>query len=49
VLFPFAALGHPPDTADAGGPQFGYETATVDNTGDAGTAHTIQMRMVLSF
>jgi uncharacterized protein (TIGR04551 family) len=53
VLFPFGALSHPADAAasTAGGPGFGYGTnaAGQSNTGDAGTAHCIQMRLILAF
>jgi uncharacterized protein (TIGR04551 family) len=49
VLFPLGAMAHPADDTTAGGP--GYQWGTVGNTnqGDAGTAHTIQMRLVLAF
>jgi uncharacterized protein (TIGR04551 family) len=52
VLFPFAALSHPATNAIDGGTGYGYgpDPNTGDtNTGDATTAHTIQMRMVLGF
>jgi uncharacterized protein (TIGR04551 family) len=45
VLFPLGALDHPQDSGSAGGPGFGY----ADNAGDAGTAQTIQLRMMLKF
>jgi uncharacterized protein (TIGR04551 family) len=44
VLFPFAGLSHPAD--EVGGTQFGYDP---ENQGDASTAHTIQMRVILKF
>ena len=44
VLFPFAALNHPAD--ELGGTMFGYDP---ENQGDASTAHTIQMRLILKF
>jgi uncharacterized protein (TIGR04551 family) len=43
VLFPLGAMNHPDGAA------FGFDTGTVDNTGDAGTAHTIQFRLALQF
>jgi uncharacterized protein (TIGR04551 family) len=51
VLFPFGAMSHPAPDINAGGPGFNYGTATdgTPNYGDAGTAHTIQMRLVLTF
>jgi uncharacterized protein (TIGR04551 family) len=51
VLFPFGALSHPRNDATTGGPGFGYgpDANGNENTGDGTTAHTIQMRMVLSF
>ncbi len=51
VLFPFGALSHPESDAAAGGPGFPYgPNANGDsNLGDAGTAHTIQVRLVLGF
>ena len=51
MLFPFGALSHPANTIDAGGPGFGYgpDANGNANTGDGTTAHTIQLRMVLSF
>jgi uncharacterized protein (TIGR04551 family) len=51
VLFPFGALGHPAADPQAGGPGFNYGTATdgTPNTGDPGTAHTIQARLILTF
>ena len=51
VLFPFGALKHPENDAAAGGPGFNYgpDANGVTNTGDAKTAHTIQLRGVLVF
>jgi hypothetical protein len=51
VLFPFAALSHPINDPAGGGPgfPFGPDATLGDNTGDAETAHTIQIRAVLSF
>ena len=49
VLFPFGALSHPADTATE---TFGYGTdpdTQESNVGDAGTAHTIQFKLILSF
>ncbi|MBP6633591.1 MAG: TIGR04551 family protein [Kofleriaceae bacterium] len=46
VLFPLSGMNHPSDNTDDGGAGFGYGTG---NLGDAGTAHTIQSRLVLSF
>jgi uncharacterized protein (TIGR04551 family) len=50
VLFAFSALSHP-DSTTLGGPGLGYGTDTLGqrNIGDAGTAHTIQSRLVLTF
>jgi uncharacterized protein (TIGR04551 family) len=45
VLFPLGALDHPTDNDAAGGPGFGYQ----NNVGDAETAQTIQMRLMLQF
>jgi hypothetical protein len=45
VLFPLAAMDHPADNPDAGGAGFGYG----ENAGDAETAQTIQMRLMLQF
>ena len=50
VLFPFAAMSHPAD--EVGGTTFGYGTdpdTGASNVGDAGTAHTIQSRLLLTF
>ncbi|MDB4953852.1 MAG: hypothetical protein JWO36_1421 [Myxococcales bacterium] len=51
VLFPFGAMAHPVDDTTAGGAGFGYGTDAngIPNTGDPGTAHTIQTRFVLAF
>jgi uncharacterized protein (TIGR04551 family) len=52
VLFPFAALSHPENTSTSGGAGFGYggsDGSSSANVGDAGTAHTIQFRLVLGF
>ncbi|HEY5951574.1 MAG TPA: TIGR04551 family protein [Kofleriaceae bacterium] len=52
VLFPFGALGHPQTDVGDGGPGFSYGGSgdpRGDNTGTATTAHTIQMRLILSF
>ena len=52
VLFPFAALSHPPDDVLKGGSGFNYGTAADGvsvNTGDAATSHTVQARLVLTF
>lgn len=48
VLFPLGAMNHPADSATgaAGGPGFGYAE---NNLGDADTAQTIQMRLMLQF
>ncbi|HWO26201.1 MAG TPA: TIGR04551 family protein [Kofleriaceae bacterium] len=49
VLFPFGALSHPADTETE---TFGYGTNSEtgeSNVGDAGTAHTIQFKLILSF
>jgi uncharacterized protein (TIGR04551 family) len=51
VLFPFAALAHPATEPGSGGTGFGFDNKTglPDNTGDPGTAHCIQMRLILAF
>lgn len=51
VLFPFSALSHPQATLGSGGPgfPFGPDADGDTNVGDAGTAHTIQFRLVLGF
>jgi hypothetical protein len=46
LLFPLDAMNHPEDNPDDGGPGFGYGAG---NTGDAGNAHNIQLRAVLTF
>ena len=46
VLFPLGALDHPQDVDQAGGPGFQYGEG---NIGDAETAQTIQMRLMLQF
>lgn len=51
VLFPFSAMNHPASDSTAGGPGFGYGTSadgTISNIGDAATAHTVQLRLVLA-
>jgi len=49
VLFPFGALAHPEDNANTGG-SFGYSSDPNNpNTGDPGTAYSIQSRLVLKF
>ena len=53
VYFPFGAMAHPTDQTGQGGPGFGYPTTDANGnpvqTGDAGTAHCIQIRSVLVF
>lgn len=51
VLFPFSALSHPASNTTSGGPGFPYGPSDTlgDNSGTAGTAHTIQLRAVLGF
>jgi len=52
LLLPFAAMAHPDDATDGDtGPGFGYGTDTLGqtNTGDPGTAYTVQARLVLTF
>src|SRR5262249_5827304 len=46
VLFPLGAMAHPADDPNATGPGCGYDAS---NQGDGGTAHTIQMRLVVKF
>ncbi|MEO8550059.1 MAG: TIGR04551 family protein [Kofleriaceae bacterium] len=50
VLFPFSAMAHPPDD---GAQTYGYGTLDANGQsnakGDAGTAHTVQARLVLTF
>ncbi len=45
VLFPLSAMNHPQDDASSAGEDFGYGA----NAGDAGTAHTLQMRFGVAF
>jgi uncharacterized protein (TIGR04551 family) len=49
VLFPFGALNHP--VAQQAGASFGFINDGMgnDNTGEAGTSHVIQSRLVLTF
>jgi uncharacterized protein (TIGR04551 family) len=50
VLFPMGAMAHPENNATNGGPGYTWSTDVNNpNTGDAGTAHTIQSRLVLTF
>ncbi len=52
VLFPFGAMSHPANpTGTTGTPPFGYGPDANNNTnvGDGGTAHSIQMRLILGF
>jgi len=53
VLFPFGANAHnPPDPNGVSGPGFNWGTdpnTQIPNTGDPGTAYTIQSRLVLMF
>ena len=50
VLFPLGAMAHPENTATNGGPGYTWSNDVNNpNTGDAGTAHTIQSRLVLTF
>ncbi|MBA3395097.1 MAG: TIGR04551 family protein [Deltaproteobacteria bacterium] len=49
VLFPFAAMNHPDDDPLDPDGDFGYSAIDPDNTGDAGTAHTLQLRLMLQF
>jgi uncharacterized protein (TIGR04551 family) len=51
VLFPFGAMAHPANDTTSGGTGFNYGTDANghSNTGDPGTAHTIQARLVLTF
>ena len=51
VLFPFGAMSHPVTDVLQGGTGYGYgpDVNGDANVGDGGTAHTIQMRMVLGF
>ncbi len=45
LLFPLSALDHPPDGLGQGGDGFGY----AENAGNAGNAHTLQMRLGVRF
>jgi len=47
VLFPFAALNHPGSTEETFG--FSNDALLGNNIKDAGTSHTIQSRLILSF
>ena len=51
VFFPFGAMAHNTDTADAGGPGFGWgsDANGNPNTGPPGTAYTIEGRLILAF
>ena len=53
VLFPFSAMAHPANDGTQGGPGLGYDTLDANGQsnakGDAGTAHTVQARLVLTF
>jgi hypothetical protein len=50
VLFALGALSHPDSTSLGGtGLGFGTDANGNSNIGDAGTAHTIQSRLVLTF
>ncbi|HTL34905.1 MAG TPA: TIGR04551 family protein [Kofleriaceae bacterium] len=49
VLFPFGALSHPQNMPGGTPFPYGPDANNVTNTGDGATAHTIQIRMVLSF
>ena len=51
VLFPLGAMAHPAYDILQGGPGFSYGTNAAGhaNTGDPGTSHTIQSRLVLTF
>jgi len=52
LLFPFAAMSHPTSTSTTGvvgGQGFSYDQNGASNTGDPGTAHCIQMRLILAF
>lgn len=51
LLFPLSAMNHPATDPTAGGTGFGFGTSadgTTTNVGDAATAHTIQLRLVLA-
>ncbi len=51
VLFPLGAMAHNANSADVQGPGYtwGTDANGNPNTGDPGTAHTIQSRLVLTF
>lgn len=50
VLFPFGAMSHPAnDTSTTAGFGYGPDANGNTNVGDGGTAHAIQMRVVLGF
>lgn len=51
VLFPMGAMAHPANDANVQGPGYSWGTDANGNpnTGDPGTAHTIQSRLVLTF
>jgi uncharacterized protein (TIGR04551 family) len=49
VLFPFGAMSHPVNQTGGPGFPFGPDESLGDNTGNPGTAHTIQMRLILGF
>ena len=52
LLFPFAAMAHPQSSTATGGAVggtgFSYDQNGAANTGDPGTAHCIQMRLILA-
>jgi len=45
ILLPMSALDHPANMTDQGGPGFPFD----GNSGDAGTAQTLQARLILKF
>jgi uncharacterized protein (TIGR04551 family) len=52
LLFPFAGMSHPTSSSTTnvvGGQGFSYDMNGFTNTGDPGTAHCIQMRLILAF
>jgi hypothetical protein len=51
VLFPLGAMAHNANDATVQGPGYpwGTDANGTPNTGDPGTAHTIQSRLVLMF
>jgi uncharacterized protein (TIGR04551 family) len=51
VLFPLGAMSHPANDVNVQGPGYNWGTDANGNpnTGDPGTAHTIQSRLVLTF